>query len=333
MKSTIALNVLAVALFGILGASVCAQSVVPLKGNLTVENLKKSVKGKPAPTTNQAALEASLTPQSSNSSQSLFQTSNPANASSTNAAVSPVLVSPSLNPDQSGINQPLTSPQNNNPQSAPVYSQSNSNASSASQVKSNSEKSEGLSGIPFQFNDPTENTLSTIGSLQAQLSLQKLSLDVDKQIQARKDFANGVTRGPNGALTSPAGSGSAASKTLPTSASAAPAAPRVAGNPRVTSVYSFGDRQFAEVVMDDGTKYVANPGTKLPGGYRVGKVHDGGVEISNHGHANFYPVQAGLRAASSFTGQGVPQSTALPASSLASPSLPPVALPPMPAGQ
>jgi type IV pilus biogenesis protein PilP len=324
MKSKTALSVLAVTLTGLLGASAFAQSAVPTaKSNVTVEQLRKNVEGKPAPTTNQAAAEARLTPSASASgSQALFQ--NPSTLlQSATPVTGPGVVPGSLQHAPVNAAPANTAPavavspaaaQNAQAQSVQVQ---NASASTNPQVA-------GLSGVPFQSSDDTEETLLTVGHLQAKSALQKFALDVDKQIQTRKDYANGVTRTANGVSGGKAPDAAAQQK-----AAAAPAI----SNPRVTSVYGLGDHQFAEISMGDGTRYVAEPGTRLPGGFRVGKVHDGGVDISNGRRSSFYPVQVGYRVA---TGAGaaqpqLPQSTAMPAGSMAGPAMPPVALPPMPA--
>lgn len=314
MKSKTALSVLAVTLTGLLGASAFAQSAVPTaKSNVTAEQLRKNVEGKPAPTTNQAAAEARLTPSASASgSQALFQSSSTLLQSATPVTGPGAVPGSVQHAPANAAPAVAASPaaaQNAQPQSA--------SAPSNPQVT-------GLSGIPFQGSDDTASILSTVGNLQAKSALQKFAFDVDKQIQTRKDYANGVTRTASGGV-----SGGKAPDAAAQQKAAAPAI----SNPRVTSVYGLGDHQFAEISMGDGTRYVAEPGTRLPGGFRVGKVHDGGVDISNGRRSSFYPVQVGYRAV---TGAGaaqpqLPQSTAMPAGSMAGPAMPPVALPPMPA--
>lgn len=304
MKFKFALNVLTVAIIGLLSASTYAQSVVPVKGSASVDQLKLDVKGKPAPTTNQAAQEAKLNPANSAGVQSKSNQSTMPSGSS----VSSLFSSP---------NSPKT---NLSTSAAPA---SISPASPTSTAGSNlATPSSSLSGVPFGGNataSETANTLAQVSDLQAQLSLQKLSFEVDKQIQARKDFAEGISSNGTGMP------GKQTSKVEQKQAEP------IESKPMVTAVYSFGNRSFAEITMGNGTKYVTSPGKHLPNGMRVGRIHDDGVDLITGRHVVFYPVTAGVSAYRSVTGSAPSsvQPTAMP-SSMISPSMPPVALPPMP---
>lgn len=285
MKSKFALNLLAMTLFGVLGASVYAQSVVPIKGNVSVDQLKMSTKGKVAPTTNQAAVEEKLNAQS------------------------PPQTGGSLFNDKSKLSSQEA-------QKPPVVNDTSNSG----------EKTAGLSGVPFTTTDDTADTLGKVGSLQAQMSLQKFSFEVDKQIQQRIDFANGETSDSHGSNSRGARKSSSPSQAAPVLNAAPPPAP-----PRVTSVYSFGDKAFAEITMGDGSKYIVSPGRKLPNGMKVGKVHDGGVDLYSGRHSKFYPVQMGEPSVYTSGSSAMPR--AMPSSTISSPAMPPIALPPIPSGR
>ena len=328
-----------------------AQSILPVNGKVTVDQLKQNVKGKPAPTTNQAEAEAKLNPQSSSAkgsvgvSPSNSTPSNPLNdlnqLNQASGNKNPVVLTPS-----SGVSLPLSGPvppqasspqisvtqvqpsQVPAPQNTMVSPESGNTGSSVdlSHIKT-------LSGVPLRTDLPVGATMSLYSNLQAQADLQKAALALDKQIQDRKNFAqfgdekvpaNGNMGGlPSGNIPVSNGSNGTPVK----------AAPKVeVSKPHVSSVYSFGQKSFVELYTGSGIKYVLSSGESFPGGWKVGKIHDGGVDLMYHGHREFFPVEtfAASIPTASRAAAPIPSSNAL--NNVSSPALPPTALPAIPGG-
>ena len=142
------------------------------------------------------------------------------------------------------------------------------------------------SGVPMDLDATTIRLSSHLKSL---IDLEKLrtTLDSERPARARADWK--FAEDQKAAL------GGAPSTKMPTAA-ATPSSTKTAAinntsiRPYVTSVYSFGSRAYAKIVIDGGS-YVAIPGRTLPNGAKVVSVSENGVVLYGHGHRTFVPVQ------------------------------------------
>lgn len=126
--------------------------------------------------------------------------------------------------------------------------------------------------------------------LKTQIDLEKLRSALDQEQQnrllAKKKFEDDLSgqdkKGASSSSSSPSGTAP-----QPVPVVQAPVFP----HPYAKSVYAFGDRSYAQVVMN-GATFLARPGKTLPNGAKVISVDDDGVVLRQHGHRVKVPVQS-----------------------------------------
>lgn len=142
-------------------------------------------------------------------------------------------------------------------------------------------------GVPMDLDATTIRLSSHLKSL---IDMEKLrtTLDSERQARARAEwkFAEDQKAAAGGASSTKTPMGDAATSSGTKASSINDASIR----PYVTSVYSFGSRAYAKIVIDGGS-YVAIPGRTLPNGAKVVSVSGNGVVLREHGHRTFVPVQ------------------------------------------
>lgn len=362
--------------------STAPASVLPSKGTATVQQLTTQVKAPGAPKSDQAAVEAKINAAVGNDGQAnpgapASPVLVPSSASTPAPIASHLSLFPASSAPSSAVStsaaQPVSATAGSTASKvlaqeltgsslAPASSSPASSASAPASASSSAHPASvlaGASGIPFLPPDtPATNTVLRANNVQAEANYQKAAFELDKIIQARKDFAQ-VSTEPKvapgshpesqgfGRLAEPGSkiNNLASSQGASSGASGAAGASSGVGsvdhlNFRVTSIATFGKHQSVEMTLPDGTDTVASPGDKIPvrsgsGSLvvKVGSVHDGGVDLLYGKTRQFYPVVAGTPDLGSPAGSGPgaarsPQPMAIPASS--PPAQAPMALPPIP---